>query len=113
MLRASTQAVQIYCVLLSEEHYVSAGKQLAVIQFLTAADVHPLKTHRQMEGVCGEKCADIITVRFWARQCSQISWTLKVWFIQKSCLLAKPLTLNGVVKHREGSKLDSEEFIPR
>ena len=89
------------------------AKQLAVKQFLTVADVRTLKTDRHMEGVCGEKCADISTVRFWAHQCSQISWMLKVWCIQKACLLAQTLTLKGVVKHWEGSKLDSEEFIPR
>jgi hypothetical protein len=88
-------------------------KQPAVKQFLTAADVLPLKTDRQVAGVWGEKCADISTLRFWAHQCSQISWTLKVWLIQKSYLLTHTLTLNGIVKHREGSKLDSEEFIPR
>jgi hypothetical protein len=88
-------------------------KQLAVKQFVTAADVHPLKTHQQMEGVCGQKCADISTVRLRAHQCSQILGMLKVWFIQKSCLLALTLTLNGVVKHREGSKLDFGEFILR
>ena len=42
-------------------------KQLPVKKFLTAADVHPLKTHRQVEGVCGEKCTDMSWVRYVAR----------------------------------------------
>ena len=80
------------------------AKQRAVIQFLTTANVYPTKTHRQMEGVCGEKCATICAVRLEALRCWQILGASKVWRFHKSRLLAQTLILSGTVKHREEIK---------
>ena len=43
-------------------------KQRAVIEFLTAEKVPPIKIHRRMEDVCGDQCVDVSTVRRWVRR---------------------------------------------
>ena len=42
-------------------------KQRAVIEFLTAAEVPPIKIHRRMHAVYGDQCVDVSTVRRWVR----------------------------------------------
>jgi hypothetical protein len=46
-----------------------------------------------------------------AKLCTQFSAMLRVWCIQKVCLVAQPLTLRGNVKQWESWKYDFKEFI--
>jgi len=43
-------------------------KQHAVIEFLTAEKVPPIKIHRQMQVVYCDQCVDVSTVRRWVRR---------------------------------------------
>ena len=43
-------------------------KQRAVIEFLTAEKVPPIEIHRRMQGVYGDQCVDVSTVRRWVRR---------------------------------------------
>jgi len=43
-------------------------KQRAVIEFLTAEKVSPIKIHRRMQAVYGDQCVDVSTVRRWLRR---------------------------------------------
>jgi len=51
-----------------EEFSDARFKQRAVIEFLTAEKVPPIEIHRRMQVVYGDQCADVSTVRSWARQ---------------------------------------------
>ena len=42
-------------------------KQRAVIEFLTAERVPVIEIHWRMQAVYGDQCADVSTVRRWAR----------------------------------------------
>jgi len=40
-------------------------KQRAVIEFLNAEKVPPIKIHRRIQAVYGDQCVDVSTVRRW------------------------------------------------
>jgi len=50
-----------------EEFSDARFKQRAVIELLAADKVPPIKIHRRMQAVCGDKCVDVSTVRRWVR----------------------------------------------
>jgi len=47
-------------------------KQRAVIEFLTTENVPPIEIHRRMQGIYGDQCVDVSTVRRWVSEvCSE------------------------------------------